>query len=130
MASVEYGPLAVIESLGGGHDARGGTGPIGISESCVTLTRENGEVLLLTWQSGEVQWDAQSRTIIYTSFGNLNDETITIRDGDIITVGGSSLVGDVPVERDLTWLATPDPACAGEQWSVFGVLTETPTPGS
>lgn len=96
------------------------------------MLRENGETLVLVWHSAEVTWNAESRTITYTSFGNRNDETVTIRDGDIITVGGESLADDVPVERNLIWLATPHPTCPGEPWAVFGVTKETtavPEPG-
>lgn len=120
----DFGPLAVIEEPGG-DQARGGIGPIDIGEDCVTMLRENGESVLLVWHSAEVSWDSESREITYTSFGNRGDSPITIGDGDIITVGGVSLLDDVPVERDLTWLATPHPTCPGGPWAVFGVTKET-----
>lgn len=119
-----YGPLAVFADATG-DQARGGRGPIDIGEDCVTLLNENGESVLLVWSSAEVQWDDSAREIIYTSFGNRDNETVTIRDGDVITIGGSSLGDDYPVDRNLTWLATPAPDCPGEPWGVFGVTQET-----
>ena len=123
----DFGPLAVMDALGGA-DGLAGTGPVRIDEDCVTMTTTTGAQVLLVWHVTEVAWDPESRTISYTSFGNRNDETVTIRDGDIISVGGRSLVGDVPVERNLPWLATPHPTCPGHPWAVFGVFKEAFAP--
>lgn len=90
------------------------------------MTSEDGTRFLLIWHAAEVEWDPESRTITYTSFGNPGNETVSIRDGDIISAGGESLGDDVPVERNLDWLATPDPTCSGVPWAVFGVTKEAP----
>ena len=119
--SIDLGPLAVIDSPGGGPDARGGTGPVHIDGSCVTMTRENGEILLLIWQSAQVRWDEQEQEITFSRASDTDANPITIREGDTITVGGESLIGDVPVERNLTWLATPRENCSGEAWIVSGL---------
>lgn len=117
----ELGPLAVIDSSGGSL-ARGGTGPIHIGAYCVTMTREDGDVLLLIWLVGQVSWDEQERVITFVRATEPDEEPITVRDGDIVTVGGESLEGDVPVERELVWLATPNPSCSGgEAWIVNGM---------
>ena len=116
----EYGPLAVLDGPGGGPQARGGRGPIRIDGNCVTVTIENGEVLLLVWQSANVTWDDQNQAIVFSDVAR-NTEPITLHDGDTITVGGASLEGDLPLERELDWLATPHPACGGEEWAVSSV---------
>lgn len=119
----DYGPLAVVEGPGGGPQARGGAGPIRFDGSCVTVTVENGDVLLLVWQSANVTWDGQAQAIIFSDVAR-NTEPITIRDGDTIEVGGASLEDDVPSERELDWLATPHPTCEGEEWFVSGVTKQ------
>ena len=120
LQSGDFGPLAVIESPGG-SDALGGTGPVHIDDDCVTMTLSNGDILLLIWHAAEVRWDEQEQEITFSSAASPDAEPITIRDGDTITVGGASLEGDVPVERNLSWLATPNPACGGELWAVDSV---------
>jgi hypothetical protein len=120
--SNDLGPLAVFEDPGtGARDALGGTGPIHIEDACVRLTRSNGESLVLVWRSAEVRWDETNKQITFSSKAVANTEPVTIRDGDIITVGGASLEDDVPVTRNLVWLATPQASCEGRQWSVEGL---------
>ena len=117
----DFGPLAVIDNLGG-DAALGGIGPVRIEDNCVTMTRENGDVVLLIWHAAEVRWDEEDREIIYSSAAYPDAQPITIRDGDTITVGGSSLLDDEPVTRaPLPWLATPHPSCSGEPWAVSGL---------
>jgi hypothetical protein len=111
------GPLAVIETPVG-SDARGGVGPVQIDESCVTMTRENGEVLLLVWHADDVTWNQTGEEIIFSSTSIGDSSPVTIKNGDTITVGGESLRGDEPVMRELDWLATPSANCNGEQWAV------------
>jgi len=50
-------------------------------------------------------------TITFTDRGSA---PVAIRTGDTITVGGGPLADDVPIERDLEWVAEPDPSCTGE----------------
>jgi hypothetical protein len=109
--------LAVIDNPGG-SEALGATGPVHIGDGCVTMTQSNGNVLLLVWHSAEVRWDENDREITFTSALAARAEPIILRDGDIITVGGESLQDDVPVERNLDWLATPNASCNGERWAV------------
>ena len=118
----DFGPLAVIDA-GGGSQALGGTGPIQIDYNCATMTRENGEVLLLVWHAAEVSWGEVEQEITFSSTADPDAESITIRDGDTITVGGESLLdSDAPVERNLKWLATPHPTCSGEPFGVSSVI--------
>lgn len=120
----DLGPLAVFEDPGTGAAlALGGTGPIHIEDACVTMTLINGESLALVWRSAEVRWNEEDREITFTSAAVADAKPITIRDGDIITVGGASLEDDVPVTRNLAWLATPQASCEGRQWIVT-VLTK------
>jgi hypothetical protein len=85
------------------------------------MTRANGNGLLLVWHSREIRWDEQDREISFMSATAADAQPLTIRDGDTITVGGESLQDDVPVERNLVWLATPNASCSGEQWAVSSV---------
>lgn len=119
-----FGPLTVVEGPGGGPDARGGKGPLHITATCVTMTRENGDTVLLVWQSADVTWDDTSHEITFVRAGGLAGEMpITLRDGITITIGGAPL-DNLPVETHLDWLATPQPGCDGERWFVSGVIKE------
>lgn len=117
-----YGPLTLVDAPGGGPLVRGGTGPIHIEGDCVTVTVENGDVLLLIWQSANVRWDDENEAIIFTSLDQ-DAESIAIRDGDEIELGGA-LLDDLPVETQLDWLATPHPICSGEAWFVSGITRQ------
>ena len=125
----EWGPLAVMDDPATGSlDAFGGSGPVDIGERCVTLTRENGAVVLLVWRSAEVTWDEGDREVTFSrAFGDR--EPITIRDGDVITIGGSTTESgeDEPRDVEIDWLAEPDESCEGEWWSVHSISTG-PTP--
>ena len=125
----DFGPLAVIDNPGGSQ-ALAGPGPVRIDEDCVTLTSATGTQFLLVWHVAEIAWDPESRTITYTRLWNRGDETVSILDGDIISVGGESLNSDVPIERNLTWLATPTPTCPGRPWAVSRVtkVASAPSP--
>jgi len=120
----DYGPLAVLHAAGG-FEARGGVGTIDLGDDCVTLTNEAGLELLLIWHQHEegwvIDWNEKEREIKFSEPG---EPAVTIRDGDIITVGGASLIGDVPVEQELEWLAPPHESCTGEQWMVSSVTKE------
>lgn len=105
----------------GGHEALGGSGPVRIEDECVTLTSSNGNVLLLVWLSADVTWDEDEREITFAPSEGL---PTSIRDGAILTVGGSSLTsqdGD-PVAREITWSAEPDESCAGERFIVNSLV--------
>lgn len=124
----EFGPLAVIEAGDIRYEALGGTGPVEIGDSCVIMTRENGDRLLLVWREGDVRWDAQSMTITFSPPELPQMEPFTIADGEVITIAGRPLVNDgAPVT--VPWVATPHPACTGEPWDVASVLA-SPPPGA
>jgi hypothetical protein len=120
---IDFGPLAVVEGPGGGPDARGGKGPLHITATCVTMTRENGETVLLIWQSADVRWNELSQEITFASVAQLDAGPITLHDGDTITIGGARL-DNLPAETQSGWLATPQPGCDGERWFVSGVIKE------
>ena len=86
LQSDDFGPLAVVDSLGGSL-ALGGTGPIHIEENCVRMTRGNGEMLLLIWHANEVRWDEENREIIYSSAADPDAQPVAIR----VRIGG---IGD------------------------------------
>ncbi len=110
--------MAVLDGFGG-SESLAGTGKIQIDDNCVTMRRPDGVVFLLIWHAAEVSWDGKEREITFSS--PPPPQPLRIRDGDIITVGGEGLQDDVPVKRNLQWLATPSPSCDGRQWSVSSV---------
>ena len=113
----DLGPLAVIDT-DGGSTAGGGTGRVTIGESCVTMTRANGDVVLLIWHLADVAWNEQRQQITFTGHAGPPDGPVAVRDGDTITIGGEALESDQPIERELAWVATPAPSCAGLGWFV------------
>ncbi|WP_089956861.1 hypothetical protein [Lentzea xinjiangensis] len=95
----------------------GGTGRLHVTERCVELEpAETGARKLLAWRSAQVEWSAG--TILFTT---ANGDGLTIRAGDAVSVSGEDLVGDEPVERDLRWVAEPDPSCARDVFIVHDV---------
>ena len=114
----EFGPLAVLEG-GGGDDASGGTAPVQFGEKCVTMTLFNGHVVIPVWHRDQVRWDEEQRAIIFAAN---EDPPITIREGDIIAIGGSSLVpDDSALVTDRVWAAEPDPSCVGELFGTSSI---------
>lgn len=122
----DSGPLIVVD-VGGGSDSLGGTAPVDIGDNCVTMEQSNGNLLLLVWHSAEggweVGWNDDEREITFSS--PAEPETVTIRDGDIITVGGESWEPqDAAVMRDFEWIAAPHESCSGELFEVSSVSIE------
>lgn len=120
----DYGPLAVIDDSEtapeGGDDALGGTGPLSIGGECVTLENEGGQVLVLAWRASEVEWDEGE--IVFTGQGG----DVRLSDGDVLSVGGSSLSGEDELEAspDITWASEPDESCDGELWAVHSIVLD------
>jgi len=116
-----FGPLAVRASAPGGDDAMWGPGRVVIAARCVSLVNENGSEAVPAWKADEVTWDAETETITYA---HPDSDPIVIRAGDTIILGGSSLEDDedtVPIDRDIEWVAEPDPSCLGELFATDSV---------
>lgn len=111
----ELGPLAVVEFAGGGGSlASGGTGIVEITDDCVLIVRPVGEPVLPVWHANSVSWDPANRAIRFVS----GQQTIVIRDGDRVGVGGEALEGDVPVRGDIPWIQEPAQGCSGAPFIV------------
>lgn len=107
-----WGPLAVFrvhvsEGAGfGSYTARVGVGTLRIGEDCVTLETDYGETVMLFWREREVDWDPQTRRIVF-------DGQHSLEDGDRIGVGGSGARPDADGEPD--WVAEPHDDCTGDR---------------
>ena len=118
----DFGPLAVVHATGG-LQASSGPGQVDIGDNCVTLTGRNGYKFLLVWHVHEegwgLRWNEEKREIRFASPG---DPSVTIRDDDIITLGGAPVKGNSPVAPVLEWLAAPHENCtADDMWAVSSV---------
>ncbi|MGH8875551.1 MAG: hypothetical protein ACRDVM_09935, partial [Acidimicrobiia bacterium] len=56
--------------------------------------------------------------IIYTG---PRGESFKIRSGDVVTVGGESLIGDSGEVASVDWIAQPGESCPGERFIVHSV---------
>jgi|GEM_PF-940817 len=116
-----FGPLAVRAPAPGGDTAMWGPGRVVIAARCVSLVNEDGSEAVPAWKADEVTWDAETETITYA---HPDSDPIVIRAGDTIILGGSSLEDDedaVPIDRDIEWVAEPDPSCLGELFATDSV---------
>ncbi len=120
-----FGPMAIIrmEPPAIRYQALGGTGPVEIGDTCVTLTRANGDKLLLVWRETDVLWDEGSRTI---TFAARPDEPLVIADGDEVTVGGRALIHEDGSPVEVEWIVTPNAGCTGTPWDVSSTSASPP----
>ncbi|MGH9053793.1 MAG: hypothetical protein ACRDWX_12395 [Acidimicrobiia bacterium] len=86
-----------------------------IGDECVTLKIANDAELLLIWRRDQVQWFSETGEITYTG---PRGESFAISSGDVITVGGESLIGDTGAQTDVDWIVHPDESCPGERFIV------------
>jgi heat shock protein HslJ len=113
-----WGPLAVIEDdAAGGLDAAGGTGRVVIGDDCVFLRSPNGPRTTLIWRSGQTEWDAARRQIV---FRDPDLGRISLAHGDRISLGGAAL-GEGPYTAPV-WLARPDETCPVSAWVVNQII--------
>lgn len=107
-----WGPLAVVPGEDSADTART-EGVMRITDTCTFLAERGGPVLLL-WPADRASWDAVGRTI---TFENFDGTTVTVRDEDIVALGGgggSSSESGVSVDVWLAqthWVAQPPASC-------------------
>jgi hypothetical protein len=116
-SSRDYGPLAVVPDSDGRDEALAGPGTIRIDENCVTLTMPPDIILIPVWYAGDVRWDEENREITF-DIPSQDDDAITIRDSDVISLGGGQFGSSQPVD----WVLPPHESCRGELWGVGSVI--------
>lgn len=124
---VDWGPLTVVDSPGGGPDAGFGPVTLHIGDRCVTAGRGRGETTLV-WSSGAVDWRPGNRRIVFT---DTKGSTTRFDDGDTAMFGGMPLERDGDEEGnragawlDGLWLNEPDPSCPESYWLVGDAILE------
>jgi hypothetical protein len=107
----------------GGMQARN-EGTLVITDQCVFLERD-AQRELLVWPA-ETAWSPAKQEI---GFRRGNGEVVSIRDGQLVVLGGGtlSLTLDGPngekLPRQIDWVVAPDPTCQVETpWLVSDVL--------
>jgi hypothetical protein len=113
-------PLSLIVPAAGESLSLGGTGELRIGQRCVFLTLPNGTRLLPLWHTSQVGWEPQSRTI---SFAGADGQTIVLRQGSRVSLGGESLTDGVS-RGDGFWVRRPASNCKGEKFIVDRVTLE------
>ena len=117
-----WGPLAVVPPAEGALEAGPYKGTLRITEECVFLEDHPNEVLL--WHAGRTRWNGQNRTI---TIHNLGGSSVTVADGDHVSMGGGSDHYDSfqeLVEKN-EWISAPSPACqADEIWVVSSLVKD------
>lgn len=116
-----WGPLAVVPAPDAVGEAQT-TGILRITESCVLLEHAGGELALLIWPADRATWVTENGAILFT---NLNNSTITLRDGDRVSLaGGGSSVAEGGISgaefiSQTEWVAPPSASCPSDvRWSV------------
>ena len=119
-----WGPLAVsLDASRDVLDARGGGGPIQITDRCVFLQSEEvaGRETTLVWRSGQTGWDPANRQVVFES---ATGELIRLSDGDRIEIGGAGIADPDDPDQGApqpAWLVRPDPTCPRELWAVHSI---------
>jgi hypothetical protein len=65
------------------------------------MVRANSSQLLLIWRSDQVEWSPATEELVYTG---LNGESFTSRDGDVVEMSASSLIGDTGEAAPVDWI--------------------------
>lgn len=122
-----WGPLAVVPPSNGVMEALA-AGTLRITESCVFLEEAGDDLLLLVWPADRTTWSADPPGV---TIRNLDGTSVTLRDGDRISLGGGgdSLaeggVSGVEWVRRTVWVAPPALTCPLDaRWFVGEVVTD------
>ncbi len=112
--TVDWGPLAIIDSPGdGGSDQGLGTGAVHIDDECVTIQIDEGRVATLAFPSGRVAWVEAEQSI---EISGLPSGRIVLGHGDRISIAGVDELG-----KELVWLNEPAPSCPSLVYAVDGI---------
>ncbi|MBA2373621.1 MAG: hypothetical protein H0V74_05405 [Chloroflexi bacterium] len=122
-----WGTLAVVPPSNGVMEALA-AGTLRITESCVFLEEAGDDLLLLVWPADRTTWSADPPGV---TIRNLDGTSVTLRDGDRISLGGGgdSLaeggVSGVEWVRKTVWVAPPALTCPLDaRWFVGEVVTD------
>jgi hypothetical protein len=121
-ADVSWGPLAVMVT-DSGMQARN-EGMLVMTDHCVFLER-GGDRQFLVWPANDTSWLPATKEI---AFRRMNGEVISVRDGQLVVLGGGELSRTVDgpngekLPRRIDWVVAPDPACVVDvRWLVSDV---------
>ncbi len=82
-----------------------GSGTLDVAPGCVRLILDNQKTILLVWPA-PTSWNSSSQAI---EFVGVQGERVTLQDGDQITPGGSSAIGQPQ------FVSPPDPSCRADE---------------
>lgn len=122
-----WGPLAVVNAPPNGDSARM-PGVLRVTDQCVMLEPDVGDMILLAWPVNETAWRPETESVVYRRAAG---DVIEVRDGDAVVLGGSGEVFSGPealgtVEEwiaRLDWIATPDDTCRSDRSWTIGNLS-------
>jgi hypothetical protein len=121
-----WGPLSVVPGAGSGGEALI-QGTLRMADDCVFLN-EQGEDVLLVWPADRTTWAPDTGTI---SFERTDEQTVSLADGDVVTLaGGGSSVDEGGMEAEdwvasLEWVSEPSPACVtATRWFIGDLVDE------
>ena len=122
-----WGPLAVVPPSNLVMEALA-AGTFQITESCVFLEEAGDDLLLLVWPADRTTWSADPPGV---TIRNLDGTSVTLRDGDRISLGGGGDsvaeggVSGVEWVRKTVWVAPPALTCPLDaRWFVGAVVTD------
>lgn len=132
-AGRSFGVLAVTEASSDGGADVSLEGIISVDDDCVTLLAQDGSTVLPLWRSHLVEWDGESRAIVFLP--NDGSRGVELRDGDAVTLGGTPIdpaeppvdgpfdgdLSDLLEELQVSWANRPAEACIDRSRSAFGV---------
>lgn len=137
-SSSDYGPMAVIDRDDEYRDESGTQGTLRISDTCVYLESDFADYPVLpVWRSSDVEWIAEPESVKVSAPGALSEgvESLELRDGDFVSLGGSVAILADDAERpppddswidelEWSWAARPNPECQGDPFIVGSVGTD------
>ncbi len=122
-----WGPLAVVPQSSGFGEALA-TGTLHITDTCVFLEEAGDDLSVLVWPAERTTWNPGQQAI---TLENLDGRTLSMRDGDRVSLGGggdsvteSGVSGEEWVART-EWVARPAATCPMDaRWFVGEVVID------
>lgn len=116
-----WGPLAVLPGSNAIMEARI-VGTLHVTDRCVLIETFDGEVALLVWPADRTTWNSDESVTLQ----DLDGGAVTMRDGDVVTLGGGGdsareggRSGDDWTTRS-DWISAPAPSCPDDGWWIVG----------